>query len=372
MLRGRTRNQVKIILQNPSFIVAGILVLCAAAQSCAADSADAEGSTDAAEANPTAPVQLAQYPSAPFEDRHGVLWISTVLQGLIRYDGKEFVNLTTKDGLASNGIRSILEDKDGGLLLATTAGVSKYDGKVFTSLTEYANGADLRGGPGFSGKGFHRDVWDIQFVRGGELWITTLDGVFRQVDGKFERYPIPALDTVHDYQFTPNMVYSVYEDPQNVLWFCTDGMGLIRDDGKTQVVYTTKDGLCSNYVCTVVQDRRGDFWIGSSDGGVSRYDGKSFTTHLRNKEFSESMGWGRFMAVHLDAAGNVWFGAAGPVRGAYRFDGKEFRLFSKQDGLGDGHIPSISEDRAGGIWFGTTAGVYRFDGTAFTNLTRKP
>jgi hypothetical protein len=44
----------------------------------------------------TAVAPLAEYPSAPFEGRNGVLWISAVFSGLLRYDGKSFFHFGRK------------------------------------------------------------------------------------------------------------------------------------------------------------------------------------------------------------------------------------------------------------------------------------
>ena len=49
------------------------------------------------------------------EDRYGNLWFgSRRRHGVFRYDGQNFVNFTTDDGLAHNAVSSILEDGEGG------------------------------------------------------------------------------------------------------------------------------------------------------------------------------------------------------------------------------------------------------------------
>lgn len=315
-----------------------------------------------------APIQIAQYPSVPHEDRHGNLWFSTAFEGLVRYDGKEFVTFTTEDDLGGNTVRDILEDEDGVLWIGTSGGVTRYDGDTFETLTEYVGVIPKYS---FTEDGDHRDIWDVLKDRQGTLWIATLDGLFRHDGSAFTPFPLPATETLPNYEFTPKMVYDIYEDKGGVLWFGTDGAGVVRYDGKNMTVFTAKThGLTSDRVCTTIQDKRGDYWFGTSDGGVSHYDGETFTTYLRNTTYSEAMGWGRVMAIHEDQSGNLWFGKAGPVRGATRYDGETFRHFSEKDGLGDGHIPSIGEDRSGNLWFGTSAGVYRFDGERFENFTR--
>ena len=327
----------------------------------------ASQSTGGDSADPS--IQLAQYPGAPLEDRNGHLWFNTVLKGLIRYDGKEFVTFTMADGLPSNGIRDAIEDDDGTLWFGTTGGVSLYDGKTFKTLTDYG---DIPVKSTFGQGGDHRDIWDLLKDRHGNWWIATAAGVFRYNGTSFTPFPLPVTAGPGAYEFTPNMVYSIFEDKAGVLWFGTDGAGAVSYDGTDFTPYTAKsNGLCSDRICTIFQDSRGTYWFGTSDGGVSRFDGTTFTTHLRSETHSIHTGWGRFMSIVEDRDANVWFGRCSAGGGVHRYDGKTFRYYSTADGLGPGGVPSIDLDRQGNLWFGTTSGVYRFDGERFVNFTKR-
>jgi len=353
------------------FIALCIIVfpcVCAVAQESNSSSTPAKERTQGTGEVGQAPIQLAQYPGAPFEDRQGKLWFGTVLDGLIRYDGKEFVTFTQEDGLGSDMIRGIVEDKDGILWIATSGGLTRHDGVSFTTLTNYA---PITVTHGWSKHGNHRDLSDVMIDSRGDLWIATMDGVF-QYDGEmFTRFELPVIATDEKWEFSPRKVSCIFEDKDGNLWFGTDGAGVVRYDGKSMGVYTMKaDGLASDNVSAVFQDKRGDFWFGTANGGVSHYDGNSFTTHLRAKVFSKHSGWGRYFGIHEDRLGNIWFGAAYEGGGVYRYDGHSFEYLSENRGLGSGGVPSIREDRSGNLWFGTTSGVYYFDGARFINFTR--
>ena len=313
-------------------------------------------------------VQLAQYPGAPFEDRRGDLWFSTVFEGLIRYDGTGFVTFTKEDGLAADSIRDILEDDEGVLWVGTTGGLSRYDGESFTTLTDYG---DLEVANALAEGGDHRDIWDVHFDRHGTLWIATADGAYRRDGSAFVPFPMPVVASGESFEFTPRMVYCIFEASDGVLWFGTDGAGAVSYDGTSMRVYTADgDGLCSDRICVVLEDSRGDLWFGTSGGGVSRYDGTAFTTHLRSPEFSIHTGWGRFMDILEDRDGDVWFGVSSAGGGVYRYDGEAFEYLGEEDGLGRGGVPDLSLDRDGNLWLGTTSGVYRHDGERFVNFTR--
>ena len=70
------------------------------------------------------------------EDKAGVLWFATEKNGVWRYDGKTFTNLTTKDGLGNNSVFCIVEDGEGHLWFGTRdVGLSRYDGRTFTGFS---------------------------------------------------------------------------------------------------------------------------------------------------------------------------------------------------------------------------------------------
>lgn len=68
------------------------------------------------------------------QDKAGNLWFGTTENGLYKYDGKSFSRFLVADGLNSNNIYSLLEDKDGKIWIGTEAGLCLYDGKTFAKI----------------------------------------------------------------------------------------------------------------------------------------------------------------------------------------------------------------------------------------------
>ena len=71
----------------------------------------------------------------------------------------------------------------------------------------------------------------------------------------------------------------------------------------------------------------------------------------------------RFQTVRSileDSKGNYWFGSW--EEGVCRFDGKSLTYFTVNDGLSDNQIRSIHEDRNGVVWFECGVGISGFDG----------
>ena len=64
--------------------------------------------------------------------------------------------------------------------------------------------------------------------------------------------------------------------------------------------------------------------------------------------------------------GDLWFGCEGDNGGVCRYDGKTFTCFATKDGLPNNSVWSVLEDKVGNIWVGTRAtGLSRFDGKSF-------
>lgn len=66
-----------------------------------------------------------------FLDMQGNLWFSINGEGTYRYDRKTFTNFNEKNGLCSNDISSIIQDRSGNILLGTNKGICIYDGIKF-------------------------------------------------------------------------------------------------------------------------------------------------------------------------------------------------------------------------------------------------
>lgn len=73
--------------------------------------------------------------NALVRDKQGIIWIGTWGGGLSRFDGKRFVNYTTKDGLAGNYVFALAMASDGSLWVGTEGGISHFDGKKFINYT---------------------------------------------------------------------------------------------------------------------------------------------------------------------------------------------------------------------------------------------
>jgi hypothetical protein len=209
--------------------------------------------------------RFATYVVEVYQDREGNLWFGTVSNGAARYDGESLAWFSEKDGLPSNTVSSIAEDKDGNLWLGTHNGICKFDGKAFKVIWKTSGRLD------------QGDGWMSVFAdHAGNIWTNTNKAVFR-FDGT---------------------IFSEFELP------------IIKEEIKSYGIYETKAG---------------DLWIGATNVGAYRYDGKAFI----------------------------------------RFDKTDRKIMTRHFGL-----QSILESRNGTLCFCFSGGLFRFNGQSFFNISK--
>lgn len=123
-------------------------------------------------------------------------------------------------------------------------------------------------------------------------------------------------------------------------------------------IHSNLNGMVREFVRTMHQDRNGNYWFGTNSVGIIRYDGQileKITIAGINPLF-------RVLEIVEDNAGNLWFGTS---EGLIKYNGIEFRAFSKKEGLQNEEIWGLTIDKSGLIWVGSTGGVKQFDGERF-------
>ena len=292
------------------------------------------------------------------QEKNGDMWFSTYGRGVSKYDGRSFTHFTEKEGLSNNNTNALLQDNNGNLYIGTSGGgVSKYDGKSFTHLTETE---------GLSNNYLSNNC--LLQDRRGNIWMGTNGAGLSKYDGKSLSH-ITQKEGI--FNFTEiksranDFVFSTLQDNNGNLWFGANDGGLSKYDGKSFMHFTKKEGLSNNSVMSIVQDKSGNFWFATFGGGVSKYDGRYFT----NFTVKEGLPVDYVESSLLDNNGDLWFGTR---RGASKYDGKKFTSFTVKEGLSSNRVTCMMQDHSGNMWFGTAdGGASKYDGKSFTHFTKK-
>ncbi len=168
-------------------------------------------------------------------------------------------------------------------------------------------------------------------------------------------------------------VWCVLEDKRGNIWLGTSN-GVCKYDGETFIQFTEQEGLLNNNAMSMMEDENGNIWFGSQwDDGICKYDGENFTYYLSREGFPCF----KVTTIEEDSKGNIWFGSR---CGAWKFDGKNFTLYDQSQGFVSNVVSDILEDKNGLLWFATRdnrniitlgTGVSGFDGKHFINYTAK-
>lgn len=288
------------------------------------------------------------------QDRKGNIWIAA-FDGIFRYDGKSFTNITSK--VSSARFFSVLEDRKGNFWFATIgSGVYYYDGKSFQNFT--------------TSKGLlNNEVTSIYEDKKGNIWFGVLGGASCFNGKSFRNYIIDGNAMNEDLtgKIFPNRpfyeVNSIIEDTRGRFWFATRGNTFVYD-GKTFKDFTNNGKPFTN-VGSVIEDKKGNIIFGGNDG-LWRYSGSTFTNFTQN-----SVGY-----VHEDSNGNIWTTSNTSLGWVLsRYDEKTLsnknptptEIHPKVGGAFFG----VLEDKDGSFWFGASDGVYRYDGNTITNFREK-
>lgn len=305
--------------------------------------------------------------SLAVDERNGSLWVGTSTGALeIDLDSRNVRNIfTRKDGLANEYVFAIHCDQRGGTWFGTNAGgVSRYrDGQwdVYFPMHGLA------------------DYWVYAFAEheDGTLWIGTWAGVNR-VDGagRFETF---LEELVNEW------VYAIDIDSGDRVWFGTEG-GISRYDGESWRHWTHEQGLGApnamdlpaspntglgtrsrhdlgvhleggptynpNYVFSLIVDEHDIVWAGTWGGGLSRYDGDSWS----NFTVEDGLAGNIVYSIAVDAAGVLWLGTNG---GLSRYDGETWSTYGRREGLLGDDVYTVVAAPGGDIWAGTRGGVSR-------------
>jgi ligand-binding sensor domain-containing protein len=153
-------------------------------------------------------------------------------------------------------------------------------------------------------------------------------------------------------------------DGSGNVWIATNGGGVSKYDGSTWTNYKTSQGLVNNTTKDICIDGT-NIWVATS-GGVSKFDGTNFTNYTTS---NSDIATNNTRDIYVDGS-IVWIGTYGS--GLDKFDGANWTNWQ----TGNSDIPNnriwdIEEDSSGNLWLCTEGGISKFDkNSTFTNYNR--
>lgn len=298
-----------------------------------------------------------------YEDNTGILWITTD-NGINKYDPAHDRFITykhkpsDKNSLNNNQVTSIYKDnnilwigtKGGGLnkLEQTTSTHYRHNNKNSHSISN-----DL--------------VMDIQADNDGKLWIATEGGGLNHFDPKTE-------DFVH-YQHIPNdsnslsfdVIWDIDIDASGNLWISTMGGGLDKFNPITKIIEhyihdaDNPNSVVADSLSVVKVASSGMIWVGADDSGVSRFDPiqQTFTNYIPTDN-PDSLSSAVISTIVEDKAGTIWIGTSNGLN-KFNKSSQTFTSYQVKHGLVGNSVAGILEDEQGYLWISTNNGLSKFN-----------
>ena len=266
------------------------------------------------------------------EDREGHLWFG--FDRLIRFDGTSFHRYGEEEGFPYSLISYAVGRDDTGKVWV---GQHEHENQLWC----YVDGTfqpvqvDL-GSP----------LRKIQCDREGRMWFCTSEGVLYQDGDGFRKFT-PADGLPH-----PD-IKAVFQDREHQFWFATwGGVGLYDAHSISVFDLSTEISNSESEISQIVQDRRGDIWVGHASynlkevkKSVFRFDGENLALVASKSDFDIN----NCFAIYEDLDGHLWFGGG---NGLFRYDGEKLEKMQTTADLGERSVSAIAQDSQGRFIFG--------------------
>ncbi len=271
--------------------------------------------------------------------------------GLARFDGNRFVRDNNLDGrefalmFTRSGVR--WEANEDGLFSTKNGVISKFELPFQPDQISAVRT--------FNYPGYIQIIEDR--IHSGVLWLTGGGNLFRFENGVFK-----AVSSAGD--MPKSVVRSIVQDETGMIWLGTEEDGLCNFDGSRIKCFTTSDGLSNNRVGKLFIDREKTLWAATNERGINRVSLKP----IAPLSIKEGLIDRNIYPILEDSKGNYWIGASNAL--SLYSDGK-VKNFTRKNGLLYEIVQSLFEDKEGKIWIGSLGGVEYFENGKFVDFTEK-
>jgi ligand-binding sensor domain-containing protein len=280
-------------------------------------------------------------------------------------------HFSTKNGLPSNNCYYSLQDSKGYIWIATDAGVSRFDGKVFENFSIDDGLPD-------------NQILQLKEDRSGKIWFLALNGQISYFyNGKIYNQGNSQLLRLLRFN---SIVVSFLQDSKGRIWFGTNKNLLVMWDGKTIMKYISADNNKQFINSFVHEDAKGNIWAYSNtsvrvlkndrfeiaphrtlpisyktainlpDKSLAFIDKNGLNVRYGNTETFEREVQGQVLVgdlgyFYLDEDNGIWISNNSGVH------------HIEKNGLAKDYVPNIAtsqvfKDAKGNMWFTTANGMY--------------
>lgn len=318
--------------------------------------------------------------NTPFIDNDGEIWVhNRDCMGLWRYaprtDKWSYYDNSpgSKIFVPSYMIRNIIQDRDEVLWVATDhAGViliDKRNGKVKYIKHEERDNRSI----------VDDATSEVYMDHEGTIWLGYYHSGLSYYNPTNFRFNVDKLDYLKDIDptFVSNIT-TIEQDKKGNLWLGTNGSGLAYIDNSTKQCKVYKhdsknpNSIPADVIVALKMADDGKLWIGTFLGGLSIFDGKTFTNFKDRKDVPESISCPSIWSIEKRHNGTIWVGTLN--KGLCSYDTKTgiYTSYNRESHkIHSDYISCIEASRTtNSLYAGTEHGVMVITGTNSTPTFR--
>ncbi|MGV3768318.1 MAG: two-component regulator propeller domain-containing protein [Chitinophagaceae bacterium] len=304
-------------------------------------------------------------------DPQGICWIGTFGGGLNKYDENfNYFGLKEYSPFDPFGLRSPVVTSFAGHNNDVFVGTDGGGLHLYHRSTGLLNPIPLPFTTNSDNNKSGLTILALEMARNSKLWVGTYtDGIYRYD---------PANGTHQHYSkgegaggLTSNNIFCLLEDRRGNIWVGTNGGGINIIPPNGAITHFLHDPEkendparpASRFIRAFEEDKAGRIWIGTYGAGISVVDPAGGSPRYYTKANSRLPG-DYILSILEDSRGNVWAGTGGNGVGLLKKGTNTFETLSEKDGLANGMVYKIIEDQAGKIWLSTNSGLSCYDPAA--------
>lgn len=284
------------------------------------------------------------------EDHEGYIWLGTTNNGLFAFhpdknETKHFIEGEDDRSLSDNIVFTIAEDKEGKLWVGTQNGLNILNQsrseilQIYHSDSPYSLSSNI--------------IRSIIVDRTGLIWIGTNGGGINIFNPYKNSFSIIRSDTEGPISLSSNNIYVINEYNEGLFIGTSNGLDYLDIQNRTVQTYTNQPGdpnsLPHNIVKSIICSDDDLIYVGSYGGlSIFNQETKTFTNYsATNSKLSSNS----ITSLVEDYKGNIWIGT---VYGGLNYFDTEIETFENQIfNIDSQHIPignsiySLLEDNNG-------------------------
>lgn len=324
--------------------------------------------------NPTKKLSLTRGKvNSILEDSSGDIWIGVYGGGINRYIKsqnrmvKYVHNPYNNYSLSNDIVTFIYEDSKKNIWIGTNKGLNRFNRNSGTFKRYYSGPTEKT----LNGSIPYTMVEDVD----GNYWIGTYKNGVDYWDISRNRFINYRNNPEDVNSISDNLIYEALLDSDRDIWFATNN-GLNKFDRKSRTFKRylhdpqNKESLSNNTIRTLFDDSDGILWVGTTSGGLNKFDKK--TGKFNHYDMTSGMSDNAVYGIMKDEKGNLWISTSYGIN-IFNQKTNSFDILSTEDGLwGMEFNIGHAKGKDGSMYFGSMHGVYVFKDTPETKNQHKP